>query len=412
MVGKWGDRLSHLAAFISGKIKARIEYIQGLKVVSLSPNQESKGNVLLSYRIEPFRHPLEAPLPNDHTWHWECRQIAKTFLGLGYSVDVIQFHNESFVPTKPYAVFIDIRYRLQTLSPLLNSDCVKVLHVDIANMTFRNTAEYRRLLDLQQRRGVTLCPQRYEVPNQGIEYADCATVLGNDFTVGTFEYARKPMFRIPISTPVEYPSPAEKNFESVRNRFVWFGSGGLVLKGLDLALEAFAEMPECHLTVCGPVNKEPEFERAYQRELYQTPNILTHGWIGVDSPEFLALTQQNLGLVYPSACEGQSGGVVTCMHAGLVPITSYETGVDVHDFGVIFSDCSVETIKATVRRVAQLPSEELRQLSLRAWEFARANHTREKFAQVYRDIAKQLLEMHRQKQQTVLHLRQPVGSVR
>jgi glycosyltransferase involved in cell wall biosynthesis len=401
------DRINRFTAFVSGKIKARIEYIQGLKVVSLSPQQPPKGNVLLSYRIEPFRVPLDAPLPNDHTWHWECRQIAKTFLELGYCVDVIQFHNESFVPTKPYAVFIDIRYRLQNLSPLLNPDCVKVLHVDIANMTFRNTAEYRRLLDLQQRRGISLSPQRYEVPNQGIEYADCATVLGNDFTVGTFEFAHKPMFRIPISTPVTYPSPAEKDFETIRNRFIWFGSGGLVLKGLDLTLEAFAQMPECHLTVCGPVNREPDFEQVYQQELYHTPNIQTQGWISVDSPEFLALTQQSLGLVYPSACEGQSGGVVTCLHAGLVPLTSYETGVDVHDFGVIFADCSIETIKATVRRISHLSSEELRQMALRAWEFARANHTRENFARVYRDVAERLLEMHPRKREAIARPRQP-----
>ena len=35
----------------------------------------------------------------------------------------------------------------------------------------------------------------------------------------------------------------------------------MVHKGLDLVLEAFAGMPEYHLTVCGPVAKEKDFER-------------------------------------------------------------------------------------------------------------------------------------------------------
>jgi hypothetical protein len=47
----------------------------------------------------------------------------------------------------------------------------------------------------------------------------------------------------------------------------------MVHKGLDLVLEAFADMPEYHLTVCGPIQKEQDFERAYYRELYQVPNI-------------------------------------------------------------------------------------------------------------------------------------------
>ena len=31
----------------------------------------------------------------------------------------------------------------------------------------------------------------------------------------------------------------------------------------------------------GPIDREPEFERAFARELYRTPNIHTHGWIDV-----------------------------------------------------------------------------------------------------------------------------------
>lgn len=401
MIEKYIHKRKNPISFLLEKFQSRIEYIKTHRVVSLKPQQPSKGNVLLSYRIEPFLVKPGESLPNDHTWYWEVRQIAQTFLDIGYSVDVIQFHNDTFVPQKDYAFFIDIRDRLEALSPLLNPDCVKILHVDIANMIFRNAAECNRLLDLQQRKGVTLRPQRYEVPNLGIENADCATVLGNDFTVNTFSYANKPMYRIPISTPIVYPWQEDKDFEKVKRNFLWLGSGALVLKGLDLVLDAFAQMPEFHLTVCGPISNDKAFERAFYKELYETPNIHTYGWVDVSSPDYIELTKNCLGLVYPSACEGQSGGVITCLHSGLVPIISYETGVDVYDFGVILNNCSIEEIKATVRRISNLPAEQLKIMSHKAWKYARANHTRDKFAEVYRNVVEQIIENHRKPKQSL-----------
>jgi glycosyltransferase involved in cell wall biosynthesis len=397
------NTISHLTTSISSlikKVKTRIDYIKTLQVVSLKPNQPSKGNVLLSYRIEPFLLKPGQPVPNDQSWNWECLLIAQTFLDLGYSVDVIQFHNNEFVPQKDYAFFIDLRHRLEALAPLLNKDCIKIFHVDIANMVFRNAAECNRLLELQQRRGITLRPQRFETPNLGIEYADYATVLGNDFTVNTFKYANKPMFRIPISSSHVYPCPDGKDFETIRKRFLWFGGSALVLKGLDLVLDAFAQMPEYHLTVCGPVSNDKEFEKAFYKELYETPNIHTHGWINVSSPEFLEITNNCLGLVYPSVSEGQAGAVITSLQAGLIPILTYESGVDVHDFGVILKDYSLEEIKATVSKIANLPGEDLKLMSRKAWEYARANHTKEKFAEAYRNAVEQMIENHNQKKQT------------
>ncbi|QKQ74759.1 glycosyltransferase [Nostoc sp. TCL240-02] len=412
MSNKILSRIANTISFVSNKVQARINYAKTLEVVSLKPKQPSKGNVLLSYRIEPFLLKPGQPMPNDHTWYWEVWQIAQTYLDLGYNVDVIQFHNDKFVPQKDYVFFIDIRHRMEALAPKLNKDCIKIFHVDIANMVFRNAAECNRLLEVQQRKGVTLKPQRFEVPNLGIEYADCAIVLGNDFTTDTFKYANKPMYRIPISSPVVYPYPDKKDFEAVRKRFLWFGGSALVLKGLDLVLDAFAQMPEYHLTVCGPVSNDKEFEQAFYKELYETPNIHTYGWIDVSSPDFIEVTNNCLGLVYPSVSEGQSGAVISCLQAGLVPILSYESGVDVHDFGVIFDNLSIEEIKAKVISISNLPVEDLKLMSRQAWEYARANHTKEKFAQVYRNVVEQIIENHSQKKHpgSIASSKQPVSS--
>ncbi|WP_338421665.1 glycosyltransferase [Nostoc flagelliforme] len=239
------------------------------------------------------------------------------------------------------------------------------------------------------------------MPNLGIEYADYGIVLGNEFTINTFKYANQPIYRVPLSNPTVYPWPEQKDFEAVRKNFLWFASHGFVHKGLDLVLEAFAQMPDFHLTVCGPISKEPEFEKAFRQELYETPNIHTYGWIDVISPEFMEVTNNCIGTVFVSAAEGGAGSVITCMHTGLIPIVNYEASVDVHeDYGVLLKNSLIAEIQAAVRRISNLPVEDLKSMSQKAWEYVRANHTKENFAKVYRNTIEQIIENHSQKKQT------------
>ena len=80
------------------------------------------------------------------------------------------------------------------------------------------------------------------------------------------------------------------------------------------------------------------------------------------------------------------------MHAGLIPIVSYEASVDVHDdFGVILKESSVEEIKNSLRMIASLSPLELKIMARKAWEFVRANHTREKFTESYRNTVEKIL---------------------
>ena len=249
------------------------------RFVSVAPKGASRGNVLLCYENKGFFLKSGERIPNDHTNRWEAVQIAQTFLDLGYRVDVISENNDWFVPAKHYSFFIGNRINFDRIAQSINRDCVKILHIDTAHWLFHNTGEHQRLLALQRRRRLTLPARRSLAPNLAIEHADYATILGNEFTVGTYAYADKPLYRLPISSSALYPWQEDKNFEACRNHYLWLGSYGFVHKGLDLVLEAFAEMPQYHLTVCGPIEEESDFATAYEKELYRTPNIHTAGWI-------------------------------------------------------------------------------------------------------------------------------------
>lgn len=359
----------------------------------LFPKKEYKGFVLLSYLTAPFYFKENDSIFKTHSNHWECIQIAKTFLDLGYVVDVIIFKNKDFIPKKKYKVFIDLGYNLERITPFLNEDCIKILHITEAHWLFNNIAEYNRLAELKKRRNLVLQPRKVSDSNFGIEYADIGTVLGNKFTSDTYMYQQKMIYRIPISSPVVYDFPVDKDFEKVKKNYLWFGSVGLVHRGLDLVLEAFCNLPEYNLFVCGPIDDEDDFVRAYYKELYETQNIKTVGWVDVNSDKFIDILNNCISIIYPSCSEGGGGSVITCMHGGLIPIVSYEASVDVDDFGYILKENTVDEITGKIKLLSNLDIDEIKNRRIKTWEFARANHTKEKFASEYKKFVKEIIKL-------------------
>jgi glycosyltransferase involved in cell wall biosynthesis len=365
------------------------------RVISLKPRGAVVGDILVSYRIDPF---LVAPeeVSTAHPIHWISLQMAQTFLELGYAVDVVNDKNSSFIPRKNYVACVAGRWNLERLRAVLGDRCLYIMHADTAHILYHNSAECRRLLELQQRRGVVLSPRRLETPTLAIEHADCAVIHGNEFTLGTYKYAKKPLYAVPTPALALYPLPEHKDLDGCRRRFLWLASRAMVHKGLDLVLDAFAELPDYHLVVCGPVHREADFESAYRKELHESPNVTTVGWIDMSSRRFAEIASNSLALLYPSCSEGQAGAVTTCLQAGLIPIVSYQSGVDVHDFGLTLTHCTVTEIRDAVRHLSNLPTHRLAEMTRKAWQCARASFTREAFAARYRDVVVQILASHRQ----------------
>lgn len=151
-------------------------------------------------------------------------------------------------------------------------------------------------------------------------------------------------------------------------------------------------MPDYNLTICGPIEKEDDFKTAFYQELYQTPNIHTIGWVDVTSQKFLDIVNSCLGIVYPTCSEGGGGCVINCMHTGLIPIVSYESSVDVSDdYGVILKENTVEEIKQSIQNISKLNPSQLQQMARTSWQFVRTNHTRDRFAQVYRETIEKIM---------------------
>lgn len=383
MVTKQLNRLLRLA---KRPFRSQAQQPHSKPAATLRPDGAPRGRVLLSYIPDAFTSADAEQLVHRHTHYWESVQIAKTYLAHGFSVDVVQYDDAKFMPKKAYDILVSARTDLERLAKLLPENCLKIAHLDTAHFLTNNANALARLVDTRERRGVTLRNLRTIEENWAIEAADMGCVLGNEFTAESYKYAGKPIHRIPISCTDTYPWPEDRNFDDARTRFMWFGSAGFVHKGLDLVLEAFKDLPDLSLTVCGPMDSEIRFANAFHDDLYQTPNIETAGWTDVTSPAFTDICRQSVATIYPSCSEGGGGSVLTCMHAGLIPIVTRESSVDVGDFGIVLDAGSIGDIKAAANRLAAMSVTELENRARAAWEHARANHTQESFSKDYENF--------------------------
>jgi hypothetical protein len=91
-----------------------------------------------------------------------------------------------------------------------------------------------------------------------------------------------------------------------------------------------------------------------------------------------------LGIVYPSCSEGCASSVVLAMHAGLIPIVSFETGVETKEFGIQLPTSNIIDITQAITSLESENADMLRARAMGAWQYAREHHTREKFTESYR----------------------------
>lgn len=360
------------------------------RIISLPASSRSDRIALLSYTIAPFVGRGRTPSP-DPTAAWVSLTLARLLRQRGWNVDVVSDANIAFVPARPYGVVIASRRSLSRLAPRLPTECIKVLYLDGADVLVQHAAECDRLLDLKDRRQVVLSPVRFERPTLALEQAACAIVQGNALTLNGYRHARIPLHRVATVATVERPSPQSKDFEACRRSFVAPGTRGLVHQGLDRTLEAFAALPDHHVTVYAPVHRERQFQEAYRRELRDTPNIHTARWRGLGHQRLGALARKAVGLVFPSSAEGQAQEVVAGMAAGLIPIVTREAGVDVEGFGVVLPGPSPAEVSKAVRDLSALPAPRLCEMAAEAWHCARSRHSPDVVARRLDEILQEVL---------------------
>lgn len=346
--------------------------------------------VLISYTIHPF-------ISNNiyaHSSNIEAIAISKIFHNLGYIVDIIQYNGNFELVNKN--VYYDIVFGLEPnflKAVKLFHPKKSIYYATGAHYEFQNTAEQKRLLALQKRRGILLEPVRYVQPHESSSLADSVICIGNEWTKGTYQNKCRAIEIVRISAYEKFPFSIlqhKKNWQKATKNFLWFGSWGAVHKGLDLLLDIFSRFPEINLYICGNIKIEKDFMNLYKKEMLQK-NIHLVGWVNPDSNKFKKLCLMCGFVVLPSCSESMNGAVPTCMNAGLVPLVTKETGLDIANCGEIFSSDSIRVIENTIIECSKKSTAWLKNESAKAYTIATKNFTIDTFKRDFEKALERLI---------------------
>jgi len=301
-------------------------------------------NCLLIYITDPFVHGIS----NLHQNSWQCIEIAKAISKRGYNIDVAYYDNPNVKLQKKYDFIIGLIPRhIDIYSNFQNKNCIKVAYLTSSNLRFTSEEERKRIEDLEIRRGIKLLPRRQtQTIEKSIETFNACFFIGNEYNFKTYaEFKMPPVYYIKNNG---YKLPFETDFSKKdAKKFLFLGSVGQVHKGLDLLLEIFERKPELELFICASISQEEDFENAFYKELYETPNIHTFGFVNVFSDKFKEISDQCAYLIFPSCAEGQAGSVSTAMSAGCIPIISKMCGFSEKE-GILLDNCTIECIEKNI----------------------------------------------------------------
>lgn len=332
-----------------------------------------QGHALLMYITHPFLMSKDDPAFRSHI-NIQCSlNIVHALNEIGYCVDVIHYQNRNFETSKKYDIVIGIGESFDYGKDYFINSRIKIYFATGLYWLTETYIIYERLLNLKNRKKVTLVPYRLNEPYFGPEKSDVIFSVQNKYTNETYSHLNKPIYYVSPSISLSFPL----NYNYVKKintkTFLWISGGGMVLKGLDLVLEAFSQMPDYKLKICTSVSSEPDFEQLYFKELYEIENIKTYGFVDIGSDEFINITSDCIGVIYPYP-EGEiSGSLINSMYYGLIPIIAYFSNEEIKDFAELVEG-TVDGIKSSIYRVGALTNNDIKNKSLKTLKYVEKHY--------------------------------------
>lgn len=305
------------------------------KVIFNHYNTSNDKNALLSYIIEPFIKDYK-----HHTNSYEAKSWAGILNELGYNVDIIDYNESCDLNLAKYDLicgFGDIFQKYFELSG--NYNRAKTIYYGTGmHVCHQNNISLKRVKDVFYKKSVWLAKSARFVEKTWTHQTmlvDAIFALGNDVCADSYK-----KFYSGDVCSVNAPFFLTQNPHAIMNNrtieskkhFLWFGSSGLIHKGLDLLLDYFSKRDDIFLHICGYIDGEVDFVSAYDKELNHMVNIINYGFIDIMSSQFAHILTQCSFIIYPSCSEGGSPSVLTAIgNGGLIPIITKETTVSTNN---------------------------------------------------------------------------------
>jgi glycosyltransferase involved in cell wall biosynthesis len=349
-----------------------------------------RGHALLYFKTDPMMvKSLAAKYV--HTNLWEVLEISKILNKLGYWVDVLD-RDISAADLKKiedkYDIFIGLGAGnsgkfFSDISAKLTK-AVKIFYACGPEPEESNRLIFERYEYFNKRHPGNKAAVRRLITKvnmaAAIKNTDVIFCIGNDFSIGTYAKFNKPIYRINPSTSPNIKTGIEDIMLKNKNKFLYFGGNGNIVKGLDLAVEVFSGLPELDLYACSP--REEDFDEIYKDLLERSKNIHFMGFIDVAGKKFNDLTKECGFVLLPSCSEGIATSVVTCIRKGLVPVVTKESGIDLSDFGFLIESIDIEKLKEFIVKVSNISDEDFKNRVLKTYSDS-FKYTQAKFSEMF-----------------------------
>ena len=178
------------------------------------------------------------------------------------------------------------------------------------------------------------------------------------------------------------PDKIAKTIDRSRKNVLWFGSKGIIHKGLDILIDAVAKIPDMKLHCYGVDKGEQNFFKHLK-----VKNTIDCGSVNVLSDDFIDRVVYNQNIcVFPSCSEGMSTAVATCMAHGIIPIITRETGFNDTPNIILLEDFSVECVIEAIQRIQSLSSEQILEMRKNCYYYARQEFCIDNFNRQFYEI--------------------------
>lgn len=352
-------------------------------------NKSYKKKVLFSYSTYHFSKKKYL----GHSNYQESQIIASIFDELGYQIDVVN-NNRAF--KGGYSSY-DIIFGegLPIYDAIKSNTNAKIIYYGTGSHPWHcASSSLKRVVDYYKSRQY-LAINSTRIPDMtwglAASTADAVICIGNEITRQTF-LQNGAVEVLTVDPTFHQRNDAlkiakSKSFNNCRNSMLWFGSYGLLHKGLDLAVEAFSQRPDWTLHICGYTPAEKKFLET----LNLTSNIIIHGFINVFSDEFKELAQQCGFVILPSCSEGTATAVITAVGNGaMIPVVTKECGYDIGTSGYTI-ELSVKDILRQLNELDSIKTSQLNDLAVTAQLDAISRFTVDNFQIKMKDCLTKLI---------------------
>jgi glycosyltransferase involved in cell wall biosynthesis len=361
------------------------------KIYKLQKNNVFKSHydkkVLISYITKPFA----IGMSYEHSNLLECYTAAEIFHNLGFCVDVVEHSINRKIDYSQYEIIYGMGPALErSFYSQEGTGPYRIFYATGCNPIYSDVVTTLRARDFYEKHKRLLMKSvRIVLQSQHAQIllADTVIVLGNEFVLNTYKnydpdgverYTRLNAFYNDV-----YDINLEnKDYSNAKRHYLWFGSGGLLHKGLDILLDIFSQRNDVYLHICGAFMQERGFLDYYKRLFSNSNNIINHGFVKMESEDFKILMDTCGYVLSPSVSEGGAVALLNTMaNGGLVPIITKSSGLDMEDYGWVIEKHDINMFNNAIDQAVLLDNKKLKEKAIRVKAYVRHNYIYENYKQ-------------------------------